>query len=204
MFAWSPKRSVALAAAALALSGCVAAVPTESSLTVIPGQGKTEADLRADDVICRSASNATGAPAGTAGQLVTSASAATAVSADQYYACMAARGETVIEQRTAVVPAYAGYAYPAYPAYGYGVPYAGYPYGYGGYGYGYPFYGPYYGPYAGFGVGFGFGRFYGGRGYYGGFHRGFGYGGYRGGYGGFRGGYGGYHGGGGFRGGGHR
>ena len=150
----------------LALSGCVAAVPVQPTLTVIPGQGKTEANLRADDAACRVA------PAGTAAT----------ISESQYYSCMASKGESVVQEQAQAYPAYgtvpyAGvpYVVPAYAAYGY-------PYGYG-----YPYYGGYYGPFVGFGVGFGFGHFgYGG-------YRGFGGYGYRGGYGG---GYGGFHGGG--------
>ena len=165
-------RAWIVAVAGLGLSGCVAAVPVTPTYTVIPGQGKTEANLRADDASCRGASPPASTTAGAATQ-------ATTVTADQYYQCMASRGEAVIQEQPQVYPAYA-YAAPAYVPYAYpavGVypyPYYGY-----GYGYGYPYGVGYFGPYVGFGVGFGYGGFYG-----------------RGGYGGFRGGYGGFHGGG--------
>ncbi|MGI4799847.1 MAG: hypothetical protein ACRYG8_38570 [Janthinobacterium lividum] len=168
--------------AGLALTGCVAAVPvTAPTYTVIPGQNKTEADLRADDAICRGGApvaTGVGAPAGTI-------AAAVPVTEQQYYGCMASRGEAVIQQQVQAYPVYAGgapYAYPAYGAYPYGY---GYPYG----GYGYPYGGGYFGPYVGFGIGFGYGGFYGGRGY-GGYYRGYGHGGYgHGGYGGYHGGF---------------
>lgn len=176
-------RHFAVALAGLGLTGCVAAVPVQPVYTVIPGQGKTEANLHADDTACRVVPAAT------------TVEAAVPVTEGQYYTCMASRGEAVIQEQAQGYPAYgaAPYVVPAYAAY----PAYGYPYGYG-----YPYYGGYYGPYVGFGVGFGFGRF-GGYGGYGGY-RGFGggYGGHRGyggGYGGYRGyggGYGGYHGGG--------
>ncbi len=158
--------------AGLALTGCVAAVPVGApTYTVIPGQNKTEADLRADDAVCRTQ---VAVSTGT----TTSATQAAPVTEEQYYGCMASRGEAVIQQQVAAYPAYSSvpYAYPAYAGYPYGY---GYPYG--GYGYGgYP-YGGYFGPYVGFGIGFGYGRFYGG-GYRGGYYGGRGYGG------GFRGG----------------
>ncbi len=161
--------------AGLALTGCVAAVPvTAPTYTVIPGQNKTEADLRADDAICRGA-----VPVATGGGVATTA--AVPATEQQYYGCMASRGEAVIQQQVQAYPVYAGgvpYAYPAYGAYPYGY---GYPYG----GYGYPYAGGYFGPYVGFGIGLGYGRFYGGRGY-GGYYHGFGRGGYGGYHGGFR------------------
>ncbi len=161
-------RSVLVGAAGLGLSGCVAAVPVQPTLTVIPGQGKTEANLRADDVACRGA-----APQSATGTSSTPASQAPAVTADQYYACMASRGESVIQQQTQVYPAYA-YAAPAYVPYAY--PAVAYPYPY--YGYGYPY--GYFGPYVGFGIGFRFGGSYGhDYGYRGGYgHGGFGHGGF--------------------------
>lgn len=165
-------KAVLLGGAGLALSGCIAAVPVGPTYTVIPGQGKTEAMLRADDAVCRES-----VPASTG---AATTQAAVPVTEQQYYGCMATRGEAVIQQQVQTYPVYGGgvpYAYPAYAAYPYGY---GYPYG--GYG-GYP-YGGYFGPYVGFGVGFGYGGFHGGRGYGGGYHGG---------------GWGGYHGGGGFR-----
>ena len=180
-------RNLVVGMAGLALSGCVAAVPVAPTYTVIPGQGKTEANLRADDAVCR------GSSAGTAAAATTTQGVA--VTADQYYQCMASRGQAVIQEQpqaypaySYAAPAYVPYAYPAVAAYPY--PYYGY-----GYGYGYPYGAGYFGPYVGFGVGFGYGRFYGGHG---GFRGGYGYGGYRGGYGGgFHGYGGGFHGGGG-------
>ena len=150
-------KAVVLGVAGLALSGCVAAVPVAPTYTVIPGQGKTEANLRADDATCR------GAPA--AGSTTTTSTQASTVTADQYYACMASRGETVVQEQPRVYPAYA-YTAPAYVPYAYPAV-AAYPYPY--FGYGYPY--GYFGPYVGFGVGFGYGRFYGGHGFYHGFHR---------------------------------
>lgn len=175
-------RALVFGSAGLALSGCVAAVPLAPTYTVIPGEGKTEVNLRADDAACRGS-----VPVTTSlGSAAATTAAAVPVTEQQYYGCMASRGEAVIQQQTQAYPVYAGgaaYGYPAYAAYpyGYGYPYAGYG------GYGYP-YGGYFGPYVGFGVGFGYGGFYGERGYYrgrGGYYHG---GGYRGGGGGFRGG----------------
>ena len=148
-------KAVVLGVAGLALSGCVAAVPVAPTYTVIPGQGKTEANLRADDAACR------GAPAAGSTQ-------ASSVTADQYYQCMASRGESVVQEQPRAYPAYA-YAAPAYVPYAYPAV-AAYPYAYPDpyFGYGYPY--GYFGPYVGFRVGFGYGRFYGGHGYHG-FHR---------------------------------
>lgn len=115
-----------LAAAALALGGCVVAEP----LAVAPGQGKTYAQFQADDTTCRAA------PAGTT------------ATATGYYQCMAAHGELVTSTRPAAYPAYA-YPY-AYPGYVY--PY-GYPYGYYPYAFGYPYAPAYVGPSFGVGIG---------------------------------------------------
>lgn len=171
-------KAVILGGAAVTLSGCVAAVPLAPTYTVVPGQGKTEANLRADDTTCRGS-----VPVSTAAGSVGTTAQVAPVTAEQYYGCMASRGEAVIQEQPQAYPVYAAavpYAYPAYAAYPYGY---GYPYG--GYGYGYPYAGGYFGPYVGFGVGFGYGGFYGGRGYH---HGGYGFhgGGYRGYGGGFR------------------
>ena len=204
---------MAVALFGLALSGCVAAV--SPSLTVIPGQGKTFANLQADDAICRGLTpqvpnvQNTGQPVqrltatGAAAPITTTAGAGPvmAVTADQYYACMGQRGEYVVQETPEAYPAYPAYSeyavYP-YPAYSYPYPYP-YPYPYYPYGLGYPYSGGYFGPSIGVGVGFGFGRFYGGHRWAGGGWHG---GGWRG--GGFRDGWrggGGWHGGGGWRGG---
>ena len=159
----SRSTGVLFAAAALALGGCVA-VPAQPTYTVIPGQGKTEANLRADDAACRRAP---------AAATTTRTAEAPAVTAEQYYACMASRGEAVIEEVPRAYPAYA-YTAPAYVPYAY-PPVVAYPYAYPGYLY--PYGAGYVGPYVGFGIGFGYGGLYGGRA----FHRiGYGYGGYRG------------------------
>lgn len=159
MIARRGSEALVVSLAVLALSGCVAAVPAQPTLTVIPGQGKTEANLRADDAACRGVPVTTS----TATTIAPASQAALATTAEQYYACMASRGEAVIQEQPQPYPVYAGYApygAPAYTPY----PYYGYPYGYG-----YPYAGPYYGPFVGFGVGFGYGRFYrGGGGWHGG------------------------------------
>ncbi|MDP9097055.1 MAG: hypothetical protein M3N26_10995 [Pseudomonadota bacterium] len=149
-------RLMVMAGTITALAGCV-----NPALTVVPGQGKSYSDLQRDDAACRATPVTTGqAATPTAG---TSAS----VDRGDYYTCMAAHGQSVIEQRPAAYPIYA--AYPVYP-YAYAYPYP-YPYGYPFYA-GYPFASPYYGPYGALGIGFGVGSgFYGGgyfgRGYFG-------------------------------------
>lgn len=156
-------RAARLVGAAATLGGCVAT----PLLSVVPGQGKSYADLQRDDAACRAAPvAATTAPA-----------TATATTSPAYYQCMAARGELVVANRTAAYPAYAAtpyypYAYPAY----------GYPY------YGYPYSAAYLAPYVGLGIGLGFGGgFYGGRYWHRGFeHHGFGHGHFRGGWHGHR------------------
>ncbi len=159
-------RTLAVGVVGLALSGCVAAVPVQPTLTVIPGQGKTEANLRADDAACR------GAPVATTRAANAPVTQASPVTADQYYACMASKGEDVVQQQPQAYAAYP-YAVPAYVPYAYPAV-AAYPYPYYGYGYAYPYpYGVgYFGPYVGFGVGFGYGGFY-GRGFHGGYHGGY-------------------------------
>ena len=184
-------RALIVGVAGVALSGCVAAVPVAPSYTVIPGQGKTEANLRADDAACRGGA----APVATSGSQTASSAApsrpASAVTADQYYQCMASRGEAVIQAQPQAYPAYAyaapayAYAAPAYAPYAYPAV-AAYPYPYYAYGYGYPYDVGYFGPYVGFGIGFGYGGFHGDRGFYrsgfgGGFHDGGFHGGYAGG-----------------------
>ena len=157
---WRGCRILLVSLAGLGLSGCVAAVPVQPTLTVIPGKDKTEANLRADDAACRSP-RASGPAASTAAGSASQAP----ITADQYYACMASRGEDVVQQQPRpyayAAPVYAPYAYPAIAAYPYPYPYYGYPYG--------P---AYFGPYVGFGFGFRYGGFYGryGYGFHGGYH----------------------------------
>ncbi len=162
--------SLTATGAMLALAGCVASGP----LTVIPGQGRSYADLQRDDTACRAAPvAATATTTATAG----AASTAAAAPAGDYYRCMQSRGNLLVAHDAA--PAYA-YGYPAGYGYGYAYP-AAYPY------YGYPYYagypyGGFYGPALGLGIGIGIGSaFYVGHGGY--YHHG--YGGYRG-YRGFR------------------
>ncbi|WP_156963799.1 hypothetical protein [Muricoccus aerilatus] len=174
-----------LPVAALTLSACVAVPPAPqppaAPLVAYPGAGKTAEALQADDAACQAQpdgalpgtataipatppGNAAGAPAGPG----TSPPAASALPAEAYLQCMAARGNVV-------APAYAppafGYAPPAfgyapvYPSYFYGAYSWGYPYPFFGHGY-HRFYGRYRGfygrpvpPHGGFrGTPFGAGR----------------------------------------------
>lgn len=147
-----------------ALSGCVV-VPREPPppplLVAYPGQGKTEAAFRADDVVCQAEAAAgrvnalVAVRSGAAPMVAAAEDLATLPPGQVFLRCMAVRGN-VVQPVLASAPVTVVYrSYPAYPVYaGFG---DYYPWVYGGYG------------------GFGYTR-----GYYGYAFRG-GYGGYRGG-----------------------
>ncbi len=93
---------------AVALAGCVAAVPLQPSVVAVPGAGKDSQVFQQDDALCRQPGT-------------------------DYAQCMIAHGNVMQPAPGAVAYGYPAYSYPAYgyPAYGYAVPGYAYPAYYG-------------------------------------------------------------------------